>query len=57
MAKTNAQGAAQPAMDYAAHPAMDYDEHEKTYRMFLRLIKYSLAAVAALLVLLAALWG
>jgi Bacterial aa3 type cytochrome c oxidase subunit IV len=41
----------------AGHPAMDYEEHEKTCRMFLRFTKYSLAAVAALLVLLAALWG
>jgi Bacterial aa3 type cytochrome c oxidase subunit IV len=41
----------------AGYPAMDYDEHEKTYRVFLRLIKYSLAGVAAILVLLAALWG
>ena len=35
---------------------MDYDEHEKTYRMFL-LIKYSAAGVAAILALLAFLWG
>jgi hypothetical protein len=42
---------------HAGHPAMDYDEHEKTYRMFLRLIKFSLAGVAAILVLLAALAG
>jgi hypothetical protein len=31
---------------------MDYDEHEKTYQMFLRLIKYSIAGVAAILALM-----
>jgi Bacterial aa3 type cytochrome c oxidase subunit IV len=36
---------------------MDYDEYEKTYRMFLQLIKYSVAGVAAILALLAFLWG
>ena len=41
----------------AAHPAMDYDAHEKSYRMFLRLIKYSAAGAATILVLLAFLWG
>jgi Bacterial aa3 type cytochrome c oxidase subunit IV len=41
----------------AGHPAMDYDEHERTYRMFLRLITYCLAGVSAILVLMAALWG
>jgi hypothetical protein len=35
------------------HPAMDYDEHEKTYRMFIQLIKYTVAGVAVLLALLA----
>jgi hypothetical protein len=37
----------------SGHPAMDYDEHEKTYRMFLKLIKYTIAGVVALLALLA----
>jgi len=32
---------------------MDYDEHEKTYRMFLQLIKYTIAGVLTLLALLA----
>lgn len=32
---------------------MDYDEHEKTYRMFLRLVQYSAAAAVVILVLLA----
>jgi aa3 type cytochrome c oxidase subunit IV len=35
------------------HPAMDYAEHEKTYRMFLQLIKYTVAGVVVLLALLA----
>lgn len=37
----------------AGHPAMDYAEHEKTYRMFLQLIKYTVAGVVVLLALLA----
>lgn len=41
----------------AGHPAMDYAEHERTYRMFLRLIKYTVAGVAVILALLALLWG
>ncbi|MCI0600592.1 MAG: aa3-type cytochrome c oxidase subunit IV [Beijerinckiaceae bacterium] len=40
----------------AGHPAMDYDEHERTYRLFLQLIKYTIAGVAAVLALLAFLW-
>jgi Bacterial aa3 type cytochrome c oxidase subunit IV len=48
-----AENEAQPA----GHRGMDYDEHEKTYRMFLQLIKYSVAGVAAILALLAFLWG
>jgi len=32
---------------------MDYAEHEKTYRMFLQLIKYTVAGVVVLLALLA----
>jgi aa3 type cytochrome c oxidase subunit IV len=39
-----------------AQPAVHYDEHEKTYQMFLRLIKYSIAGVA-ILALMACLWG
>jgi hypothetical protein len=41
----------------ANHPVMDYDEHEKTYRMFIRAIKWTVAAVAVLLALLAAFLG
>jgi hypothetical protein len=37
----------------AGHPAMDYDEHEKTYRMFIQLVKYTVAGVVVLLALLA----
>jgi len=49
MAENNAQT--------VGRPAVDYDEHEKTYRLFLRLIKYSIAGVAVVLTLLAFLWG
>jgi hypothetical protein len=41
----------------AGHPAMDYAEHERTYRMFLKLIKYTVVGTAAILALLAFLWG
>jgi Bacterial aa3 type cytochrome c oxidase subunit IV len=37
----------------AGHPAMDYAEHEKTYRLFLQCIKYTIAGVVLLLVMLA----
>jgi Bacterial aa3 type cytochrome c oxidase subunit IV len=36
---------------------MDYAEHERTYRMFLRLIRYTVASVVVILVILALLWG
>lgn len=41
----------------AGHPAMDYDEHEKTYQLFLRLVKYAIIGAGAILVLLAILAG
>lgn len=37
----------------AGHAAMDYEEHEKTYRLFLKLIKYTLGSVVVLLIFLA----
>lgn len=49
MAENNAQT--------VGRPAVDYDEHEKTYRLFLQLIKYTIAGVAAVLALLAFIWG
>jgi hypothetical protein len=45
MAENHAQSAVPPAMDYA--------EHEKTYRMFIQVIKYTVAGVIVLLALLA----
>jgi hypothetical protein len=41
----------------ANHPAMDYAEHEKTYRMFIRVVKWTVAGVALLLALMAAFLG
>jgi hypothetical protein len=41
----------------ANHPAMDYAEHERTYQMFIRAIKWTVAGVAVLLALLAAFLG
>lgn len=35
------------------HPAMDYVEHEKTYKLFLKLSVVILASVVALMALLA----
>jgi hypothetical protein len=36
---------------------MDYAEHERTYQMFLKLIRYTLAGTAAVLAVLAFFWG
>lgn len=36
------------------HPAMDYVEHEKTYKLFLKLSVVILVSVVALMALLAA---
>jgi hypothetical protein len=36
---------------------MDYAEHERTYKLFLKLVKYSVISAALILVLLAVLWG
>lgn len=49
MAENNAQ--------QSGHSSMDYTEHEKTYRLFLRLIKYTVASAAFILALLAFFWG
>jgi hypothetical protein len=35
------------------HPAMDYAEHQKTYKLFLKLSVYLLIGVVALMALLA----
>jgi hypothetical protein len=35
------------------HPAMDYTEHQKTYKLFLKLTVYILVGVVALMALLA----
>ena len=39
------------------HPDMDYAEHEATYALFLRLLKYLAAAVVLVLIFLAFMWG
>ncbi|MDP2357880.1 MAG: aa3-type cytochrome c oxidase subunit IV [Beijerinckiaceae bacterium] len=38
----------------AGHPAMDYSEHEKTYKLFLVLAKWTTIVSVAILVLMAA---
>ena len=35
------------------HPAMDYAEHERTYKLFLKLTVYLVVGVIALMALLA----
>lgn len=35
------------------HPAMDYAEHERTYRLFVKLTIYLIISVAVLMALLA----
>ncbi len=35
------------------HPAMDYAEHQKTYKLFLKLTVYVVVAVVALMAFLA----
>ena len=35
------------------HPAMDYSEHEKTYKLFIKLTIYTVVATVALMALLA----
>jgi len=35
------------------HPAMDYSEHQRTYKMFLKLTLYTIVSVVALMTLLA----
>jgi hypothetical protein len=34
------------------HPAMDYTEHQKTYKLFLKLTLWTVIGVVALMVLL-----
>jgi hypothetical protein len=41
------------AVSSDGHPDMDYAEHERTYRLFLGLLKYGSVGVVACLVLLA----
>jgi hypothetical protein len=35
------------------HPAMDYSEHEKTYKLFLKLSVWTIVSVAILMALMA----
>jgi hypothetical protein len=35
------------------HPAMDYNEHQKTYKLFLKLTALTIVGVVVLMVLLA----
>lgn len=37
--------------------ALDYDEHERTFRIFLRLLGFGVAVVACILILLAIIAG
>jgi hypothetical protein len=35
------------------HPAMDYTEHQKTYKLFLKLTAYTVVSVVVIMVLMA----
>ena len=35
------------------HPSMDYVEHQKTYKLFLKLTVYTIVSVVVLMVLMA----
>ena len=39
------------------HPDMDYPEHEKTYHLFLWLLKNGAIGVVVILIILAFIWG
>jgi len=39
------------------HPDMDYAEHEATYALFLRLLKYVAVGAVIVLIFLAFFWG
>jgi hypothetical protein len=41
----------------AGHPDMDYAEHEKTYKLFLWLLKNGAIGVVVILIFLAFMWG
>jgi hypothetical protein len=41
----------------AGHPDMDYAEHEKTYALFLWLLKYGAIGVVLIVIFLALMWG
>ncbi len=41
----------------AGNPDMDYPEHERTYELFLWLLKNGTIAVVSILVILALIWG
>lgn len=45
------------ASNTGGHPDMDYAEHEATYALFLRLMKFVVVGVVVILVVLAFLWG
>ena len=39
------------------HPDMDYAEHEATYALFLRLMKYVTVVAVLVVIFLAVMWG
>ena len=43
--------------DGGGHPDMDYAEHEATYALFLRLLKYITVAAILIVIFLAVMWG
>ena len=44
-------------MDTGGHPDMDYAEHEATYSLFLKLLKYVGGFAVLVVLFLAFMWG
>ena len=48
---------ADPNLTSTGHPDMDYAEHEATYTLFLKLLKYVAAGVVLVIIFLAFMFG
>lgn len=48
---------AEDATAQGGHPDMDYAEHEWTYGLFIKLLKYVIGLVVLILIFLAYMWG
>ena len=48
---------ADPNLTSTGHPDMDYAEHEATYALFLKLLKYVASGVVLVIIFLAIMFG